>query len=51
MGKVPLIGIFARVPETTSGGIHRIAHRRGERVQETITKALDQYIAADKRRK
>lgn len=49
VGKIYLGGV--RIDQPVYDGIVMIANRRGELISFTVEKALEQYIAADKRKR
>lgn len=43
-------GLYSDVPEETYQGLAEIAKKRGVSLRVVLIKAIDQYVAADKRR-
>lgn len=44
-------GLYSDVPEETYQGLLGVAQKRGVSLRTVLIKAIDQYVAADKRRK
>lgn len=42
--------LFSDVPEETYRGLAQVAKKRGVTLRSVLIRAIDQYVAADKRR-